>query len=329
MLGRLKHEGANITISASGHAVAYMGDDERGDYIYKFVSRDTYKADASPASRARNKSLLTAGTLYVARFAGDGADDSVFDGSGEWLALTSDTESFVDGMSVIEVLVNTRLAADLVKPTKMDRPEDIEPNPVNGKIYCALTNNSDRSVKYPTDEANPLASSMVRNTFGGPLVSKAGNRNGYVLEITETDGDHTATTFGWDLMLVCGDPAAPETYFAGYDKTKVSPISCPDNVAFDAVGNLWISTDGAVLGAHDGLYRVPVAGPERGKVECFLTMPNNAETCGPLVSEDQLSVFFAVQHPGENDSATFETPVSTWPHTDGFPRPSIGVAYKK
>jgi secreted PhoX family phosphatase len=211
----------------------------------------------------------------------------------------------------------------------MDRPEDVEPNPVNGKIYAALTNNSDRGVKYPTDETNPLASSMVRSSLGAPLTSKSGNRNGYVLELTELGNDHTATTFTWDLFLVCGDPAAPETYFAGYDKSKVSPISCPDNVAFDAAGNLWLSTDGNVLGSNDGLFRVPVAGPERGRVEQFLTVPYGAETCGPLVTEDQLSVFVAVQHPGETDGATFETPSSTWPHTDGFPRPSVVVSYRR
>lgn len=328
MLGRFKHEGANVTVASDGRVVAYMGDDERFDYIYKFVSRDAYQADASPASRRHNKALLSAGTLYVARFSGEQSADSPHDGTGEWVALTSDTESFVPGMSVAEVLINCRLAADTVKPTKMDRPEDIEPNPVNGKVYCALTNNSNRTTAGATDAVNPLSSSMVRSSFQGPLVSKAGNRNGYVLEMTEDGGDHTGTTFGWDLMLVCGDPAAPETYFAGYDKSKVSPISCPDNVAFDAVGNLWIATDGAVLGSHDGLFRVPVEGPERGNVQQFLTMPVGAECCGPVLSEDQLSMFFAVQHPGETDT-TFENPSSTWPHTDGFPRPSVGVAYKK
>ena len=329
MLGRFKHEGANVTISESGHAVAYMGDDERGDYLYKFVSADRFRAGDSRAARSHNKTLLTKGTLYVARFVGDGTGDGEFDGAGTWVALTSDTTSYVPGMSVAEVLVNTRLAADTVGPTKMDRPEDVEPNPVNGKIYAALTNNSDRGVKYPTDEANPLASSMVRADLGAPLTSKSGNRNGYVLELTELGNDHTATKFTWDLFLVCGDPAAPETYFAGYDKSKVSPISCPDNVAFDAVGNLWISTDGNVLGSNDGLFRVPVSGPERGRVEQFLTVPFGAETCGPLVSEDQLSVFIAVQHPGETDGATFEAPSSTWPHTDGFPRPSVVVSYRR
>jgi secreted PhoX family phosphatase len=329
MLGRFKHEGANVTISPSGHAVAYMGDDERGDYVYKFVSRDTHRADSSPASRKHNLALMTAGTLYVARYIGHGQGDGLHDGTGEWIPLTSDTESFVPGMSVAEVLVFTRVAADKVGPTRMDRPEDVEANPVNGRIYAAMTNNSNRGSAFPLDEANPVGESHVRTELGGPLVKKSGNRNGYILEMAEDGGDHTATTFTWTLFLVCGDPDAPETYFGGYDKSRVSMISCPDNVAFDAAGNLWISTDGAQLGSHDGLFRVPVEGPERGNVQQFLTVPVGAETCGPLITDDQLSVFIAVQHPGETDGATFEAPTSTWPHTDGFPRPSVVAVHRR
>ncbi|HSV37636.1 MAG TPA: PhoX family phosphatase [Nocardioidaceae bacterium] len=329
MLGRMKHEGANITIASSGHAVAYMGDDERGDYIYKFVSADLFDPRETQSARRRNMELLTKGTLYVAKFTGDGSEDGVYDGSGIWIPLTTDTESFVPGYSVADVLINTRLAADLVGPTKMDRPEDIEGNPINGKIYCALTNNSNRgNSAMPVNEPNPISSSMTRPQLGAALVTQSGNRNGYILEMTEDGDDHTGTTFTWDLFLVCGDPAAPETYFAGYPKELVSPISCPDNVAFDAAGNLWISTDGAVLGGNDGLYRVPVEGPERGKVECFLTVPFAAECCGPLISQDQKSVFAAMQHPGETTGATFENQTSTWPHTDAFPRPGVIVAYK-
>jgi hypothetical protein len=327
MLGRFKHEGANVTVSESGHAVVYMGDDERGDYVYKFVSRDTVDQRRSASARRHNMGLLTAGTLYVARFEGDGTEDGEFDGTGEWIPLTSDTTSYVDQMSVADVLIDTRLAADKVGPTRMDRPEDVEPNPVNGKIYCALTNNSQRGSTHPVDEANPLASSMVRSSMDAPLTPASGNRNGYVLELTEDGDDHTGTSFTWNLMLVCGDPEAPETYFAGFDKSQVSPISCPDNVAFDSVGNLWISTDGNVLGSNDGLFRVPVDGAGRGHVEQFLTVPVGAETCGPLITGDE-SVWVAVQHPGEVDGATFEDQASTWPHTDPFPRPSVVVAYR-
>ena len=323
MLGRFKHEGANVAIAADGRAVAYSGDDERGDYIYKFVSRDTFDASGTTAAREHNKTLLEAGTLYVGRFTGDGYEDGQYDGTGEWIPLTSDTTSFVDGMSVVDVLIDTRLAADKVGATRMDRPEDIEPNPVNGRVYCALTNNVQRGSRWPTDEANPLGSSHVRESLDGPLVEAAGNNNGYVLEITPGDGDHAATGFTWLLFLVCGDPAAQEVYFGGFPADQVSPISCPDNVAFDAAGNLWVSTDGNRLGSNDGFFAVPVAGPERGHVQQFLTVPVGAETCGPWLTEDGEAAFVAVQHPGEAEGSTFENPISTWPHSDSFPRPSV------
>jgi secreted PhoX family phosphatase len=328
MLGRMKHEGANVSLDRSGRVVAYMGDDERGDYIYKYVSRDRMDRRRNENARLHNESLFEQGTLFVAKFTGDGADDGEYDGTGRWIALTSHTTSFVPGMSVADVLIDTRLAADRMGPTRMDRPEDIEANPVTGRVYCALTNNSDRGTKLPPDEANPLTTSMVRAAHGAPLTPESGNRNGYVLELTEHDNRHTALRFSWKLMLVCGDPEAPETYFAGYPKEKVSPISCPDNVAFDPEGNLWVSTDGNALGSNDGLFRVPVRGRERGFVQQFLTVPVGAETCGPLITADGRSVFVAVQHPGEVDGATFEEPASTWPHSHDFPRPSVVVAYK-
>ena len=178
--------------------------------------------------------LLTKGTLYVARLTDEvSGAGSEYDGDGAWIKLTTETTSFVPGMSVADVLINTRMAADLMSPTRMDRPEDVEPNLVSGKIYAALTNNTDRGVKYPVDEANPISV----------------NRHGYVLEMTERGGDHTGTSFKWELLLVCGDPDDPATYFGGFPKDQVSPISCPDNVAFDRQGNLWISTDGNALGS--------------------------------------------------------------------------------
>lgn len=328
MLGRFKHEGANVAIAPNGRAVVYMGDDERGDYMYKFVSRDRYEDSGRKGARKHNLTLLQHGTLFVARFTGDGTEDGEYDGTGEWIPLTSDTTSFVDGMSVVDVLIDTRLAADKVSPTRMDRPEDVEPNRVNGKVYAALTNNAQRGTTHPVDEANPLATSMTRSAIGEPLTPTVGNRNGYVLELTPSGSNHASRSFTWDLMLVCGDPEAQETYFAGFDKSRVSPISCPDNVAFDREGNLWISTDGNMLGSNDGVFRVPVSGPSRGHVQQFLTVPRGAEACGPLLTRDSRSLFVAVQHPGEVDGATFEEPASTWPHSDDFPRPSVCVAYR-
>ncbi|MCP2236721.1 PhoX family protein [Prauserella halophila] len=313
-LGRFKHEAANIKIAADGRVVAYSGDDERFDYIYKFVSKGRYKPGRSAHARRHNMALLDEGTLYVAKFTGDSPaseidgsgtlpSDGEFDGTGEWLALASGNESFVDGFTAEEVYVFTRLAADKVGATKMDRPEDIEPNPVTGSIYAALTNNSDRGAagKAGADEPNP----------------RDGNKNGHVLE---WDEDGTETRFRWRLLLVCGDPAAADTYFGGFDKSRVSPISCPDNLAFDGYGNLWISTDGNELGSNDGLFSVPVTGPDRGQVKQFLTVPVGAETCGPVVRDDLVLV--AVQHPGEGGE-----PGSSWPD-GGHARPAI-VAVRK
>ena len=328
MLGRFKHEGATTALTDDGRVVVYLGDDERGDYIYKFVSRRRFRKGNGRKAHQHNVTLLDDGTLYVAKFTGDGLDDDEYDGSGEWIALASATKSYVDGMSVADVLIDTRLAADKVSPTKMDRPEDIERNPVTGRVYAALTNNDKRGEDQPVDEANPLDSSMIRDSLDAPLKSASGNRNGYVLEWVERGNDAGATTFRWNLFLVCGDPGAPETYFGGFPKEKVSPISCPDNVAFDPAGNLWISTDGNALGSNDGLFVVPTRGSERGNVRQFLTVPKAAETCGPLISEDGKTVFAAVQHPGESDDATFEDPVSTWPHTDRFPRPAVICSYR-
>ncbi|MGW1340264.1 PhoX family protein [Kribbella sp. NPDC002412] len=325
MLGRMKHEGATITITADGRVAAYLGDDEKGEYIYKFVSSGKY----DEANRAKNFGLLDEGTLYVAKFTGDGAADGLYDGTGQWIPLTTDKKSFIDGMSVADVLIDIRTAADKVAATRMDRPEDIERNPRNGRIYAALTNNDNRGAKFPADEANPIVKSHTRDTLGGPLIEKAGNRNGYILELSEEGDDAAKTGFFWTLFLVCGDPAAQETYFGGFDKTKVSPISCPDNVTFDGSGNLWISTDGNVLGSNDGIFTVPVAGPNRGQVKQFLSVPFASEACGPLVSEDDKTAFVAVQHPGETDDATFEKPTSTWPHTHKYPRPAIACVWRR
>ena len=297
-MGRFKHEGANVTVNPSGHVVAYMGDDERFDYVYRFVSRNKYRRGGTARDRRHNLSLLSEGDLSVARFSGDGLEDGVSDGAGEWIPLTRNGRSMVPGFSLEEVLVFTRLAADTVQPTKMDRPEDVQPNVHNGRVYVACTNNTDRGKagKEGPTEPNP----------------RPANKEGHVVEIAPTRGDHTAATFSWNLILICGDPARAGTYFGGYTG-PVSPIACPDNLAFDSVGNLWISTDGqpSALAHSDGLYKVPVAGPERGRVQQFLAVPSGAETCGPVIHDRDGSVFVAVQHPGED--GTWDAPQSRFP----------------
>ncbi|MFI8185721.1 PhoX family protein [Actinacidiphila glaucinigra] len=326
-LGRFKHEAAQPRLTEDGRPVVYMGDDERFDYMYKFVASKAMRHGTGRAVREHNLSLLDEGTLYVARLTGDSPaaefdgsgklpSDGEFDGSGEWIKLASGTTSFVEGMTAEEVYLFTRMAADKAGATKMDRPEDVEPSPRTGRVYVALTNNTNRGKagSAGADEANP------RNN----------NKHGHVLELAEFFDDPAADRFAWRLFLVAGDPSDPATYFAGFPKDDVSPISCPDNVAFDPHGNLWISTDGApgTLGTHDALFGVAVKGDKRGQVRQFLSVPKGAETCGPIVQDQRVLV--AVQHPGETDGSTYENPSSRWP--DGgkrIPRPSVVVVWRK
>ncbi|WP_085940461.1 PhoX family protein [Crystallibacter crystallopoietes] len=326
-LGRFKHEGANVTIAKSGHVVSYSGDDERFDYLYKFVSKGKYVE----GDKKHNMTLLTEGDLFVASFTGnsprnqiDGSgvlpSDGSFDGTGHWIQLTKDGKSLVPGMEIDQVLVYTRLAADKMGATKMDRPEDVEVNPHTGKVYMACTNNTKRTAAE-VDEANP----------------RANNKHGHIVEITET-GDQASTEFTWNLLLVAGDPAVDESvYFAGYPADKVQPLSCPDNVAFDSAGNLWISTDGqpGTIQRNDALYRVTLEGPERGKVEQFMAVPIDGETCGPVIHDEDGMVYVAVQHPGEDGSWDKQRslfpdylPAGTPSGKGGLPRPSVIQMYK-
>lgn len=328
-LGRFKHEGAAVVVAKTGHVVAYMGDDERFDYMYKFVSDRKLRTGNSKADRESNRRLLESGSLYVAKLgftssgeidgSGKLPSDGAFNGTGTWIPLTRGGKSLVAGMAIDEVLVRTRLAADKAGATKMDRPEDIEVSKLTGKVYVALTNNSNRGAagQAAPDEANPRAS----------------NKHGQIFEIVEDGGNHASETFAWSLPIVCGDPADPTTYFAGYDKTKVSPISCPDNLDFDAHGNLWISTDGNALvdhagtNFHDGLFAVAVEGPERGKAKQFLSVPRGAEQASAYVVPDNKSVVVSVQHPGEITGASVDKPASTWPDGD-FARPAVIVTWR-
>lgn len=320
-LGRFKHEGATIRLSAAGVPVAYMGDDEVFEYAYKFVSAGTARPGTSPADRAANATLLDVGTLYVARFDGEARDPAEgADGRGEWLPMVESlpdgtARSFVPGFSGTEALVYTRQAADVLGATRMDRPEDVEPHPVTGRVYMALTNNDERGTPDGTEAVN---AANPRNE----------NKNGQVLELIEDGDDPVGRTFTWNLLLVCGDPVAADTYYGGFPKERVSGVSCPDNLAFDPRGNLWVSTDGNELEGNDGLFAVALDGDQRGRTQRFLTVPIGAETCGPVIRDNVTLV--AVQHPGEVDGASIDRPASHWPDGgNAVARPAIVAVYRE
>ncbi len=302
-LGRFKHEGAESIIAPDGRVVVYMGDDQRFDYVYKYVSTQVYTLD----DREANMDLLEDGTLYVARF-----DD---DGTVVWLPLI-----FGEGpltpengfQSQADVLIDTRLAADAVGATPMDRPEDVEPHPTNGRVYVMLTNNIDRTADQ-IDAANPRANNDV----------------GHIIEIIEPEGDFAATESRWEILVRCGDPTDPEAGATWNSATSENGwFGSPDNCAIDPSGRLWVSTDGnQVTGAADGLWALATDGEERGAGQAFFRTPVGAELCGPRFTKDGKSLFLAVQHPGDGDDATFEAPMTRWPDfAEGQPpRPSVMV----
>lgn len=284
-LGRLKHENAAHTLTTEGRIVIYMGDDQRDDYIYKFVSDGTYQANAD------NSALLDRGKLYVARFNSDQSTDD-FMGTGEWLLLDKASNPVLQAdnrfASQAEVLIHTRLAADAAGATKMDRPEWVAVHPRSGEVYVTLTNNSTR--KTP-DAANP----------------RAGNIYGQILRWRETGGDATATTFEWDLFVLAGNPIKHpnrnDLMAGSANITAENTFNSPDGLGFDAAGRLWIQTDGKYSNTGDfegqGNNQMLCADPASGEIRRFLVGPKEAELTGIAFTPDQKTLFINVQHPGE------------------------------
>ncbi|MCC6469381.1 MAG: PhoX family phosphatase [Alphaproteobacteria bacterium] len=319
-LGRCKHEGANVAITRDNTVVTYTGDDERFEYIYRFVSADKYQ----PGNRAANMDLLDSGTLYVARFDADG--------KGAWLPLVHGQGKLVaeNGFkSQADVLIELRRAGDLAGATKMDRCEDIEPNPRTGKVYACLTNNERRKPDQ-VDAVNP----------------RAANDFGHIIELTPAGGDHDAAGFTWEILVKCGDPRVADVGAMYNPNTSADGwFGCPDNVAIDSKGRLWVATDQGEAWARktktaDGVWAVETEGPARGTSRMFFRVPVGAEMCGPWLTEDARTFFVAVQHPGVDGVQewekfgrvpSFEDQATRWPDfKPGMPvRPSVVVITKK
>jgi uncharacterized protein len=308
-LGRAKHEGAAGIVSKDGRYVIYMGDDERYEYVYRFVTT----ASVDRANPGASRDILDDGVPSVARYNADGTVD--------WLPLVHGQGPLTAAngfASQADVLIEKRRAADLLKATRMDRPEDVEANPVTQRVYVILTLNERRKPEE-TDAANP----------------RPDNRFGHIIEMIPPDGHHTAARFRWEILLKCGDPAiAAVGATFSTATTRNGWFGMPDNIAFDSQGRMWIATDGNSAprtGRGDGIWSVETEGPLRGTSRHFYRVPVGAEMCGPFFTPDDETLFVAVQHPGEGAKSTFEEPRTRWPDfkPDMPPRPSVVAITKR
>ena len=355
-MGRFAHESAAFGLCVPGQPLAaYMGDDSRGEYIYKFVTEAAWnEADREPADRmATGNKYLDRGRLYVARFDAEG--------TGRWIELGI-ADPRISGYAgyrfadQADVLINARLAADAVGATKMDRPEWCTVNPANGEIYYTLTNNSNRKVaptgsgQFKVDAANPRA---YKDSFaGGPLGSE-GNLNGHIIRMREEAGAGSSS-FTWDVYLFGAQADADTTRVNLSALTDDQDFSSPDGLWFSPNTKLcWIQTDDGsytdvtncmMLAAVPGKVGdgspvtlnytlgdgsvLPVttfvgAKPAADKLKRFLVGPVDSEITGVAETPDGRALFVNIQHPGENlaraedvvDSSKY---VSHWPGNAGY-----------
>jgi len=300
-LGRFKHENAELVVNNDGRIVVYMGDDERGEFLYRYVSNGVF------APGSETDSLLDDGKLYAAKFADTG--------EGEWLELNPETSGMA---SMAEVCIHARIAASTVGATTMDRPEWVTANPNAPELYCALTNNKNRGIK-------PNAGGD-ETPVGGPN-PREGNLYGQVVRWRPKDGDHTNNEFSWDLYVMAGNPKIHSDDNAGSDNvSEANMFNSPDGIKFDSNGVLWIQTDGNYSNEEEfeghGNNQMLAGDPSTGEIRRFLVGPNECEVTGLTWSPDKRTMFIGIQHPGEKGN-------SHWPEGgDAVPRSAV-VAIKR
>ncbi len=328
-MGRFAHEGAVLAPVVPGRPLVwYQGDDSRGEYIYKYVSTANWDpADATRGLAAGDK-YLDNGKLYVAKFNADG--------TGEWIELRFGSDKInanTPGYAFADqgdVLVNTRLAADAVGATKMDRPEWGAVDPVNGQVYMTLTNNN-AALRPLTavDAANPrhYNDKRVNGT------NQFGNANGHIIRWQEAGDNHASTTMRWDIYLFGARAGTDPQNVNLSGLAAENDFSSPDGLWFsNATGVCWIQTDDGAYtdvtncmllaalpgtvgdgGAQarrtitstnaDGQTRevaTYVGAPAGDKVRRFLVGPAMCEITGITETPDGKTLFVNIQHPGED-----------------------------
>lgn len=332
-LGRFKHESAQYVVDKDDHVAFYMGDDERNEYIYKFVCKGKFKKER----RAANRNLLDDGVLYAARFDADL--------TGVWLPLTPESIG-LDGKALrdnpnfsgandaevqAKILIKTRMAADAVGATMMDRPEWTGARPrINGfkdiEVYCTLTNNNRRGTSVASANA---ADGSTAAASARPPVDAANPREdnvyGHIIRWREAKQSVRSTAFTWDLFVQAGDTstakaAKPTNTYRGniVDVPNGSAdYGAPDGLWFDDFGRLWVQTDQVGDGSGDfaniGSNMMVCVDPNTGETRRFLTSPNRCEVTGVTMTPNGRTMFVGIQHPGEDSLAANPTQYSNWP----------------
>ncbi len=319
-LGRFTHEGAQTAIAPDGRVVIYMGDDDDFEYLYRFVTAKPW----NPTDRAANKDLLDEGTLSVARFDADGVLT--------WLPLVLGQGPLTaeNGFtSQADIVLRTRMAADLLGATPMDAPEGFVPHPKTGKIYVAMTENEDR---LPEGEGDAREQVNLANR-------RSPNPDGHILEMSPPGSpdkpDHAAEIFSWDAFILCGDPKNPASDALCHPETTANGwFTDPDNLSVDPEGRLWVTTDGPPdAGFNDALYVADTEGPGRALPRLFYLPPVGSEVCSPAFTPDGKTLFISIQHPGDlrladgEDATSIADAGTNWPDFKAGqpPRPSLLV----
>ena len=295
-LGRFKHENAELVVNRDERVVVYMGDDERGEFLYRYVSDGKFIVGVDVDD------LLENGKLYVAKFHDNG--------QGQWLELNPDSTGMA---SQAEICVYTRIAASAVGATTMDRPEWVAANPNGQEVYVALTKNKHRGRK-----TNKGGDDMPVN---GPNPRKS-NKYGQIVRWRPSGGDHAAADFEWELFVLAGNPSVHSGEKAGSENiTPDNMFNSPDGLSFDNSGLLWIQTDGNFSNSKGfsghGNNQMLVADPATGEIKRFMVGPNECEVTGLSWSPDHRTMFVGIQHPGSRGN-------SHWPGGGGsVPRSSV------
>lgn len=266
-LGRCAHECATVHQLSDGRVVIYSGDDGNERCLYKYISK--------------NAADLKDGTLYVANVE-----------EGKWISLKYEDHAILQERfkNQTDVLVRMRDAAYLVGGSKLNRPEDIEIDPISGDVFISLTNNKLK-----------------------------GDLHGSIMKLTEDSADKTSLTFKAETFLAGSKEA-------GFSSPDNLAFDLKGNLWMTTdVGGYSLGVEGYEFMPCNSLFLIPRSGERAGELIRVATAPNDAEFTGPFFHPNGKYLFLSVQHPGES-TISLDALTSHWPEGgDRIPKSGVIV----